>query len=79
MKHLEGILYVCASCKKVKDINDNWHTIEVYIDKRADVQFSHGICPDCAEKLSPDFNPYKVLNARKQAKGTQVENQNPNP
>jgi len=73
MKYLEGTLYVCASCKKVRDIDENWHPIEVYINNRANVRFSHGICPACAEKLYPDFNPYKVLNSRKQAKGSQEE------
>ena len=71
MKYLEGTLYVCASCKKIRDIDKNWHQMETYIDKRADVRFSHGICPECAEKLYPDFNPYKILNARKQAEEKQ--------
>lgn len=77
MRYLEGTLYVCASCKKIKDINQNWYPMEAYIDQRADVQFSHGICPECAEKLYPEFNPYKILNARKKAEGRQEADQNP--
>jgi hypothetical protein len=59
MKTLEGILPVCASCKKIRDEQNNWHAIESYIHERSDAQFSHGICPECAAKLYPDFNPYK--------------------
>jgi hypothetical protein len=59
MKYLEGILPICASCKKIRDKNDNWHQIESYVRERSDAEFSHGICPECAEKLYPDFNPYK--------------------
>ena len=59
MKYLEGILPVCASCKKIRDEKNNWHQIESYIHERSDAEFSHGICPECAEKLYPDFNPYK--------------------
>ena len=77
MRYLEGIIYVCASCKKIKDIDENWYPMEAYIDQRADVQFSHGICPECAEKLYPDFNPYKILNTRKKAEGKQEADQNP--
>lgn len=59
MKTLEGILPVCASCKKIRDDQNNWHAIESYIHERSNAKFSHGICPECAAKLYPDFNPYK--------------------
>jgi hypothetical protein len=29
--------------------------IESYFTKNADVKFSHGICPECAKKLYPEF------------------------
>jgi len=58
MKYLEGILPVCASCKKIRDQNNTWHPIESYIAARTDADFSHSICPDCAARLYPDFNPY---------------------
>ena len=55
MKYLEGILPVCASCKKIRDDKACWHQIEEYIHDRSAVDFSHGICPDCARKLYPDL------------------------
>ncbi len=55
MKFLEGILPVCASCKKIRDEKDQWHQIEAYITDRSDAHFSHGLCPECAEKLYPEF------------------------
>lgn len=79
MRYLEGTLYVCAWCKKIRDIGQNWRAMEAYIDQRADVKFSHGICPECAEKLYPDFNPYKILNAQKKAEGKQEAAQDPIP
>lgn len=66
MKYLEGTLYVCASCKKIRDPDRNWHAMETFINGKGDVRFSHGICPECAEKLYPDFNPYKAMEAKKQ-------------
>jgi len=79
MKHLEGTLYVCASCKEIRDLDQNWYSMETYIDQRADVRFSHGICPVCAEKLYPEYNPYTILNARKQAEDKQEADQSPIP
>jgi len=56
MKYLEGILPVCTSCKRIRDEKDNWHQIESYIREKSDAEFSHGICPECTEKLYPEFN-----------------------
>jgi hypothetical protein len=59
MKYLEGLLSVCASCKRIRDEKGNWHQIESYIRERSEADFSHDICPECAEKLYPECNPYK--------------------
>lgn len=59
MKYLEGILPICASCKKIRDSKGSWHQIEGYVRDRSEAEFSHGICPECTEKLYPEFNPYK--------------------
>lgn len=55
IKTLQGFIPICASCKKIRDDNGFWQAVEVYIRDRTDAEFSHGICPDCARKLYPDF------------------------
>ena len=47
---LEGILPTCAYCARVRDDQGNWHELETYILETTRAQFSHGICPECAEK-----------------------------
>ena len=59
MKYLEGILPVCASCKKIRDDQGQWHQIESFIRDRSEAEFSHSICPECAKKLYPGFDPNK--------------------
>jgi hypothetical protein len=54
-KVLSGFLPICASCKKIRDEQGNWHVIESYVSAHTEAQFTHGICPDCAAKLYPDF------------------------
>jgi hypothetical protein len=56
LRSLEGILPLCAFCKKIRDEEDKWHPIENYISDRSEAGFSHGICPDCAEKFYPGLN-----------------------
>jgi hypothetical protein len=55
MRYLEGMLPVCASCKKIRIAKDEWQQIEAYIRDRTEAEFSHSICPDCAKRLYPEF------------------------
>jgi hypothetical protein len=51
-------LPICSSCKKIRDDTDYWNQLDAYIHNHTDAQLSHGICPDCAEKLYPDLKIY---------------------
>ena len=50
IKTLHGLLPICSYCKKVRDDQNYWQQVEAYVESRAAVQFSHGICPDCYER-----------------------------
>ena len=56
IKTLRGIIPICANCKKIRDDDDSWQRIEKYISNHSDAKFSHGICPECAKKLYPEYN-----------------------
>jgi len=47
-------LPICASCKKIQGEGGNWQQIELYIRERAQVEFSHGICPECTLLWFPE-------------------------
>lgn len=51
VKKLQGLLPICANCKKIRDDDGYWQQIELYISNNTDAKFSHGICPECAIKL----------------------------
>jgi PAS domain-containing protein len=48
---LSGLLPICPRCKKIRDDQGYWHAVEVYVRAHTDANFTHGICPECAEKL----------------------------
>lgn len=54
---LKGLLPICSNCKKIRDDKGYWNQIEVYLHEHSDLDFSHGICPDCAVRLYPEFVP----------------------
>jgi hypothetical protein len=49
---LKSLLPICAWCKKIRDDENYWHTVESYLKRHADVDFSHSICNDCLAKMS---------------------------
>ncbi|HMG20825.1 MAG TPA: hypothetical protein VK607_05890, partial [Kofleriaceae bacterium] len=51
LKVLSGLLPICAWCKKVRDDGGYWSKIEAYLSARTDAQFTHGICPECNDKV----------------------------
>lgn len=55
VKQLSGMLPICASCKKIRDDAGYWHNVEEYVRAHSDVEFSHGICPECARTLYPEM------------------------
>jgi membrane-bound ClpP family serine protease len=55
VKILRGFLPICSSCKKIRDDQGYWNQIEGYIRDHSEAEFSHGICPECAVKLYPEF------------------------
>lgn len=51
VKNLSGLLPICASCKKIRDGEGNWHQLELYIRDHSEADFSHSICPECRTTL----------------------------
>lgn len=54
IKTITGLIPICANCKKIKDDQGSWSQLEAYLNKNADLDFSHAICPECMEKLYPE-------------------------
>jgi len=60
IKMLQGFLPICSYCKKIRNDQNYWQQLETYFSTHSDVQFSHGICPDCYEKhVRPEIEDAK--------------------
>lgn len=55
VKTLQGLLPICMHCHKIRNDQESWERIENYLAKHSEVQFSHGICPACAETYYSDL------------------------
>lgn len=54
IKTLNGLLPICAACKKIRDDQGYWKRIETYIEAHSEAEFTHSICPECEKKLYPE-------------------------
>jgi DNA-binding NtrC family response regulator len=55
IKTLRGLLPMCAWCKNIRDDNGYWKRVETYLKEHTEAAFTHGICPECLKKMSPEI------------------------
>jgi hypothetical protein len=54
VKVLAGLLPICAWCHKIRSDGGYWQRIEAYLSAHSEASFTHGICPDCLERIDTD-------------------------
>jgi hypothetical protein len=53
---MSNLLPICSYCKKTRDDHGYWQQVEAYVRDHSEVEFSHGICPDCYAQLEADLS-----------------------
>lgn len=60
VRTLRGFLPICTYCKRIRDDENYWQSVEAYISKHTGTHFSHGICPSCyAKRVEPQLKRAK--------------------
>lgn len=52
---LKKLIPICSSCKKIRDDEDYWKSVEEYFTRETEVMFTHSLCPECLVKLFPEL------------------------
>jgi phosphoserine phosphatase RsbU/P len=64
VKLLQGLLPICCYCKKIRNDHNYWQQVDTYIADHSEAQFTHGICPECRDKIvKPELERLKVSEA----------------
>ena len=63
VKTLSGRLSICSYCKKIKDEAGDWPDVETYVMKHSHASFTHGMCPDCFERLQQRIEAVEQVDA----------------
>lgn len=64
VRTLRGLIPICAQCKKIRDDEGFYHSVEKYLSRHTDARFSHGLCPDCAADFEASIAAWEAT-ARK--------------
>jgi sigma-B regulation protein RsbU (phosphoserine phosphatase) len=60
VQRLQGLLPICSYCKKVRNEANYWEQVESYFTTHSDLDFTHGICPQCTEKMLREVDALPV-------------------
>lgn len=56
VRRLQGLLPICSYCRKVRDEADYWQNVEEYLSTALEVDITHGVCPDCLERIMREMD-----------------------
>jgi DNA-binding response OmpR family regulator len=56
VKRLQGLLPICSYCKKVRNETNYWQQVESYLSSHTEVQLTHGVCPDCYDRIMKELD-----------------------
>jgi CheY-like chemotaxis protein len=56
VRTLSGLLPICAYCKKIRDGEGYWGQLEAYITSHSDASFTHGMCPECFNRVKKEID-----------------------
>ena len=54
IKTLSGLIPICSICRKIREDDGYWKSLEEYIATHTEAMLSHGICQDCMKTNYPE-------------------------
>jgi DNA-binding response OmpR family regulator len=55
IKTLSGLIPICSNCKKIRNDDGYWQQLEEFIKEHSDAEFTHGLCPECEQRIYAKF------------------------
>ena len=60
VQRLQGLLPICSYCKKVRNETNYWEQVDSYLASHSDLKLTHGICPQCLERVMKELEESPV-------------------
>ena len=68
LKQIGGLVPICSVCKKIRDDKGFWKSLETFIENYSGTEFTHGMCPECSDRLYGKNEWYRDMKANKKSK-----------
>ncbi len=52
---LESLLPICHHCKRIRNEENQWQAIDLYLNENVGALFLQGVCSDCLKEMSLDL------------------------
>jgi GAF domain-containing protein len=59
---MEGLIPICSYCKGIRNDQGYWSSVEKFIKRYSDVEFSHGVCDLCMQQHFPEVAQVLLAN-----------------
>lgn len=60
LEEIRGIIPICSKCKKIRDDQQYWAELESYFKEHMDLDFTHGLCPECFQDLMEELKRFEA-------------------
>lgn len=60
IRQLEALIPICSYCKQVRDDEDYWKSIEEHVQTHTGSRFTHGVCPECFDRVMQEIESEPV-------------------
>jgi sigma-B regulation protein RsbU (phosphoserine phosphatase) len=61
IRQLKDLIPICAYCRKIRNDGNYWQMVETYISEQTGSNFTHGVCPACAETWLAGLEPEATI------------------
>ena len=55
LHQLKSLLYMCSYCGRVRNDQNHWERLDLFIHRKTGRHFSHGVCGECSSKMLKDL------------------------
>jgi PAS domain-containing protein len=68
LEEIRRIIPICAKCKKIRDDEQYWAELEAYFKEHMDLDFTHGLCPQCFQEFMGEIREYEAKKSGEEPK-----------
>ena len=66
LEEIRRIIPICSKCKKIRNDEQYWAELEAYFKEHMDLDFTHGLCPQCFQDFMGEIREFEAKRSREE-------------